>query len=114
MVEMFGIPHCDTIKKARSWLQQHGIDYQFHNYKSEGLDQDRLTAWVEQVGWQVLLNKRGTTWRKLDDARKEQLDAERAIGLMCENPSMVKRPVLIVDGHIEVGFSEQAYRELLA
>ncbi len=114
VVMMYGIPNCDTIKKARAWLDSHGIPWQFHDYKKEGVDAAQLSHWVEQLGWEALLNKRGTTWRKLADADKEGINRERAILLMCENPSMIKRPVLIVAETIEVGFSEQKYAGLFA
>jgi len=109
VVMMYGIPNCDTIKKARVWLDSHGVSWQFHNYKKDGVNKAQLEHWVEQVGWEALLNKRGTTWRKLPDAEKQEINRERAISLMCENPSMIKRPVLIIGETIEIGFSEQKY-----
>jgi len=112
VVTMYGIPNCDTIKKARLWLDSRAIPCQFHNYKKEGIDAEQLSHWVDQLAWEALLNKRGTSWRKLADVKKEGLNRERAIMLMCENPSMIKRPVLIVDETIEIGFSEQQYAEL--
>ncbi|MBL4775855.1 MAG: ArsC family reductase [Mariprofundus sp.] len=114
MMTMYGIPNCDSIKKARKWLGQQQITYQFHNYKKDGIQPAELVQWVDQVGWEVLLNKRGTTWRKLSEAQKAGLDADKAIVLMCEHSSMIKRPVLLYDRHIEVGFSEQRYAELFA
>ncbi len=112
MVKMYGIPNCDTIKKARLWLKTHDILYDFHNYKKEGIDAELLRAWCKPVAWEVLLNRSGLTWRKLADDQKVGVDQDKAIALMCENPSMIKRPVLVVDGHIEVGFSVQRYSEL--
>ena len=109
MVEMYGIANCDTIRKARRWLAGHGIDYLFHDYKKEGVDARQLARWVERVGWETLLNKRGTTWRKLPDADKMGVDRDKAIALMCAYPSMIKRPVLILDDQIVVGFSEPQY-----
>jgi len=114
MVEMYGIPNCDTIRKARRWLDDHDIAFVFHDYKKEGVDVVRLSDWVDQLGWEVLLNKRGTTWRKLPEADKQDIDRDRAIALMCENPSIIKRPVLMVGDVIEVGFSEQRYAGLFA
>jgi len=114
MVAMYGIPNCDTVKKARLWLTDHHMDYVFHNYKKEAPNGELLTGWVDVVGWEVLLNKRGTTWRKLSEADKEDIDCEKAVALMIHNPSMIKRPVLIVDQHIEVGFSPEAYAGLFA
>jgi len=114
MVEMYGIPNCDKIRKARRWLDGHDIAFVFHDYKKEGVDVVRLGIWVDQLGWEALLNKRGTTWRKLPEAGKQDIDRDRAIALMCENPSMIKRPVLMAGDVIEVGFSEHRYEELLA
>ena len=110
---MYGIPNCDTIKKARLWLAEHDVPYLFHNYKKEAPSTELLASWVDVVGWELLLNKRGTTWRKLAEEEKQDIDAGKAIALMSQNPSMIKRPVLIVDDHIEVGFSAQAYNGLL-
>jgi len=112
MVEMYGISNCDSIRKARKWLADHDIAYVFHNYKQEAPDVALLTGWIDQMGWEVLLNRRGTTWRKLADAEKEGVNRGKAILLMCENPSMIKRPVLIAYNKIEVGFSEQRYADL--
>lgn len=114
MVEMFGIPNCDTIKKARQWLEAQNIEYQFHDYKKEGVDAHLLEEWSEAVGWERLLNRRGTTWRKLSDEAKEGVDESEAIALMVEHPSMIKRPVLLVDGTINVGFSESVYQKLFS
>ncbi|MFC1545955.1 ArsC family reductase [Pseudomonadota bacterium] len=111
-VEMFGIANCDTIKKARKWLEAEGIDYQFHNYKKEGADPLLLKQWCQTEGWETLLNRRGTTWRKLPDEVKNGVDELLAINLMLESPSMIKRPVLIVDDVIEVGFSADRYTNL--
>ncbi|PCI45063.1 MAG: ArsC family reductase [Proteobacteria bacterium] len=111
-VHMYGIPNCDTIKKARKWLTEHAIDYVFHDYKKEGVDAALLQAWCAKVGWEVLLNKRGTTWRKLSDADKNALDASKAQALLIEHVSMIKRPVLLCGEHIEVGFSVAAYEVL--
>jgi len=113
-VDMYGIPNCDTIRKARKWLTDHGIVYEFHDYKKDGVDTQQLKSWVDQVGWEVLLNKRGATWRKLDDADKAGVNRDKSITLMSEYPSMIKRPVLIAGDNIEVGFSARRYRELLA
>jgi len=114
MITMYGIPNCDSIKKARKWLGAHNATYQFHNYKKDGIEALQLAQWIDQLGWEVLLNKRGTTWRKLSEAQKINLNADKAIALMCEHTSMIKRPVLVLDHHIEVGFSELRYAELFA
>jgi len=113
MVEMYGIPNCDTIRKARKWLAEHEIAYVFHDYKKESVDRRKLTAWIDELGWEALLNKRGTTWRKLDDADKADVDRDKAIALLCAHPSMIRRPILVLDGVIKVGFSVQGYNELL-
>jgi len=112
-ITMYGIKNCDTIKKARTWLEDHAIAYDFHDYKAVGIDQKTLRAWVDRLGWEVLLNRAGTTFRKLPDAAREGLDAAKAIGLMEAQPSMIKRPVLDVDGDPIVGFKAEAYQARL-
>lgn len=112
-VVMYGIPNCDTVKKAKTWLDDNGIAYQFHDYKKHGIDKDVLDAWVNELGWEVLLNTRGTTWRKLPEDKKTSIDAEKAIALMIESPSMIKRPVLDNGCKRVVGFSEGNYRSAL-
>jgi len=114
MLEMYGIPNCDTVRKARRWLDDHDIAFEFHNYKTAGVDATLLTGWVDHLGWEVLLNKRGTTWRKLTEADKQDIDRDKAIALMCEHPAMIKRPVLVRGDVIEVGFSVQRYEVLFA
>ena len=107
---MYGIPNCDTIKKARTWLGDRKIAYDFHDYKKAGIDTDRLNAWVGRLGWEVLLNRAGTTFRALPDADKQGLDAARAVALMQAQPSMIKRPVLeTADGKLLVGFKPGDY-----
>jgi Spx/MgsR family transcriptional regulator len=113
-IDMFGIPNCDTIKKARKWLQAEGIEYQFHDYKKEGADTSLLTRWCAAQGWEVLLNRRGTTWRKLSDSEKEGINESKAIELMVENPSMIKRPVLMFSDRVTVGFSPESYQALFS
>lgn len=93
-VTIYGIPNCDTVKKARAWLDQHGVEYVFHNYKKQGIDAKRLEKWSRSVGWEILLNRAGTTFRKLSDAEKADLNEKTAIALMVEQPSIIKRPVL--------------------
>lgn len=111
MITVYGIPNCDTIKKARQWLKKNGIDYEFHNYKKAGVPEDKLKLWVKTIGWEILLNRRGTTWRKLDDTTKENIDQASAIKVMIENPSSIKRPVLEIDDSLLVGFSEDTYKQ---
>ena len=109
MVTIHGIKACDTMKKARDSLAALGVDYRFHDYKTQGIDQATLQHWVEQVGWEVLLNRSGTTFRKLPEAAKANLDQTKAVALMRAQPSMIKRPVLDVDGKLIVGFKPETY-----
>lgn len=106
---IFGIKACDTMKKARTWLDEHGVAYDFHDYKAVGVERERLAGWARQVGWEVLLNRAGTTFRKLPDADKVGLDEAKAIDLMLAQPSMIKRPVLDIDGKLLVGFKPEQY-----
>jgi arsenate reductase len=108
-VTMYGIKNCDTIKKARLWLEAHGVAYDFHDYKTAGIDANRLRGWAKQVGWEVLLNRAGTTFRALPDTDKADLDEARAIALMVAQPSMIKRPVLENAGPLLVGFKPDIY-----
>ena len=112
-IQFYGIPNCDTVKKARRWLDAQGIDYAFHDYKKEGADAGRLAQWCDAVGWEALLNKRGTTFRKLPDADKEGIDRAKAIALMVEHPSMIKRPVVEHAGGLLVGFGEAEWSAAL-
>ena len=112
-ITMYGIKNCDTIKKARDWLGERGLAYDFHDYKAVGIDKARLEGWIDKLGWEVLLNRAGTTFKKLADADKSDIDAARAIALMQSQPSMIKRPVLDVDGDLLVGFKPEAYRQKL-
>jgi len=114
MIRLYGIKNCDTMKKARRWLDDAGVTYEFHDYKKSGIDTATLKNWCEQVGWEILLNRRGLTWRRLSDAQKQDVDEARAIALMAEYPSMIKRPVLEMDGRIEVGFLAEKYAQLFA
>ena len=112
---IYGIKACDTMKKARDWLAVHGVPSAFHDYKVQGIDAARLMAWSEDVGWEVLLNRAGTTFRSLPDDKKRDLDRDKAIGLMVEQPSMIKRPVLeLEDGRLLVGFRADAYASVLS
>lgn len=112
-VTIYGIRACDTMKKARDWLDAHGVAYAFHDYKSAGIDRARLEKWVGQVGWETLLNRAGTTFRKLPDDAKAGLDADKAIKLMLEQPTMIKRPVLDLGGKLVVGFKPDTYEKAL-
>jgi arsenate reductase len=106
---LYGIKACDTMKKARTWLEGHGVDYAFHDYKIQGIDRARLEGWAKAVGWETLLNRSGTTFRKLPDAARADLDEAKAIGLMLDQPSMIKRPVLEIEGGLLVGFKPEVY-----
>jgi arsenate reductase len=108
---LHGIKNCDTMKKARAWLDARGIAYAFHDYKVAGIDHATLAAWAAQVGWEALLNRAGTTFRKLPEAEREGLDEARAIALMLAHPSAIRRPVLTRDGTILVGFDPARYAE---
>ncbi|HEY0315517.1 MAG TPA: ArsC family reductase [Sphingomonas sp.] len=113
-VTIYGIKNCDTMKKARAWLDGHGVAYDFHDYKVSGIDRPHLDAWVAEHGWETVLNRGGTTFRKLPDADREGLDAGKAIELMLAQPSMIKRPVLDLGGHTLVGFKPAQYEEAFA
>lgn len=111
---LYGIKACDTMKKARTWLDEQGIDYAFHDYKSAGIDRASLEKWCNEHGWQTILNRAGTTFRKLDEAQKADLDQARAIDLMLAQPSMIKRPVLDLGDKTLVGFKADNYQAALA
>jgi len=106
---IYGIKACDTMKKARSWLDDHGVKYAFHDYKASGIDAESLARWSKKVGWEVLLNRSGTTFRKLPEAQKADLDERKALALMIAQPSMIKRPVLEMGARILVGFKPEIY-----
>lgn len=108
-ITMYGIKNCDTIKKARSWLDKHGVTYAFHDYKAAGIDKPSLDRWSKQVGWETLLNRAGTTFRKLPEVDKADLNERKAIALMLAQPSMIKRPVLDLGGRVLVGFKPETY-----
>lgn len=111
---LYGIPNCDTVKKARQWLEQHGVAYQFHDYKKAGIDAATLHRWADAVGWEALLNRAGTTFRKLDEADKTDIDRAKAIALMRAQPSLIKRPVAEGAGPLLVGFKPPVWAEHLA
>jgi arsenate reductase len=113
-VTIYGIKNCDTMKKARAWLDARGIAYAFHDYKSAGIDRARLDGWAKAVGWETLLNRAGTTFRALPESRKAGLDAGRAIALMLAQPAMIKRPVLTVGHRVLVGFKPEQYAAAFA
>lgn len=114
MLTIYGIPSCDTMKKARDWLDQNGVAYRFHDYKTAGIDRAQLTAWVGDHGWETVLNRAGTTFRKLAEADREGLDAAKAINLMLAQPSMIKRPVLDLGQTQLIGFKRDLYAKALS
>ena len=111
-VTVHGIKACDTMKKARAWLEARGVAYDFHDYKASGIDPKTLKAWANQVGWEALLNRSGTTFRRLPGADRQDIDEKKAVALMLAHPSMIKRPVLEKGGRLTVGFKPQTYAEL--
>ena len=114
MITLYGIPNCDTVKKARTWLEQAGLSYQFHDFKKCGLDKATVAAWLKHVQWEILVNKKGTTWRNLPDATKASvIDATSATALMLENTSVIKRPVLCTNNQVLVGFDADLYKKTL-
>ena len=112
-VTIYGIRNCDTMKKARAWLDGHGVAYGFHDYKAAGIERGRLEGWTRSVGWETLLNRAGTTFRKLPEEQKEEIAATKALALMLAQPSMIKRPVLEVGGRVIVGFDPATYQQAL-
>ena len=114
-ITIYGIKNCDTMKKARVWLDGHGVAVAFHDYKASGIDRASLERWVKEHGWETVLNRAGTTFRKLSDADKADLNADKAVALMLAQPSMIKRPVLdLGDGRTLVGFKPERYAEAFA
>ena len=111
---LYGIPNCDTMKKARVWLDQHGVAHVFHDYKKAGIDRASLERWVNEHGWETVLNRAGTTFRKLPDADRANLDADKAVALMLAQPSMIKRPVLDLGDRRIVGFKPEIYEAAFA
>ncbi|HSP01095.1 MAG TPA: ArsC family reductase [Thioalkalivibrio sp.] len=112
MVILYGIKNCDTVKKARKWLDEHGADYRFHDFRADGLEAKQLDAWIQAVGWETLLNRRGTTWRKLPEEVREGIDEQRAAALMLEQTTLIKRPVVEHGKQVLVGFDPDAYAKL--
>jgi arsenate reductase len=109
-ITIYGIKNCDTMKKARAWLDKHGVDHSFHDYKTAGIERERLQQWCKKVGWETLLNRAGTTFRKLPEKDKNGLDERKAVALMLAQPSMIKRPVLeLGGGKLLVGFAPELY-----
>jgi len=113
-ITMYGIPNCDTIKKAKKWLEAEGIDYQFHDYRKQGVDPAMVTTFCDALGWENVVNKRGTTYRQLPQEQKDSLDATSAIDLLVAHPAMIKRPILLVDGQYHLGFKADQYASVFS
>lgn len=112
-LHVYGIPNCDTVKKARRWLDERGVAYTFHDFKKEGVSRDRLVQWCEQLGWESVLNRKGTTWRQLPEADKASVDADKAIALMQQHTSVIKRPVVESRVGVTAGFDESRFEQIL-
>ncbi|MGB1090807.1 MAG: ArsC family reductase [Oceanobacter sp.] len=113
MICLYGIKNCDTMKKAFKWLEENGVDYQFHDYKKQGLTSELASAWLDELGWEALINKRGTTWRKLPEEQRDNMTTESALAVMLENPSIIKRPLLDTGSEKHLGFKAADYETLL-
>tara|TARA_R110002167_G_scaffold70821_5_gene199936 strand:+ start:1445 stop:1786 length:342 start_codon:yes stop_codon:yes gene_type:complete len=110
MITLYGISNCDTIKKARAWLSNNEIEYTFHDYRKQGLERDQLEAWADELGWESLLNRRGTTWRQLPESIRASVDRDQAISLMLDKPAMIKRPLLDLGQSRKLGFKDSDYQ----
>ncbi len=110
---LYGIKNCDTVKKARRWLEANGVAFQFHDVRDDGIDEQTIQFWLQSVNWETLLNKRSTTWRQVDQIQRDTINRENAIKLMLASPSIIKRPVLVKNNTILVGFNEDHYKSLL-
>jgi len=114
MTTIYGIKNCDTMKKAIKWLNDNGVEFEFHDFKKAGLEEKQLKSWVKQVGWELLVNRRGTTWRKLPEAERDGIDESKAIQLILNNLSLIKRPVLETNNGLYVGFKAEEYAQIFA
>jgi len=114
MITLYGIPNCDTVKKAREWLETHGVAYRFHDFRKDGLEEATLRRWCAELGWERLLNRSGTTWRRLPEGDRADLDEAKAIRLMLANPAVIKRPVLDLGHERHVGFKEPDYARIFS
>lgn len=112
-VTIYGIKNCDTMKKAMKWLDTAGVEYHFHDYRKEGVPGERLRHWCDQLGWETVINRRGTTWRKLDQSLRDTMDTEGAIEQALANPSLIKRPILETDNTLQAGFNQEDWQALL-
>ncbi|MFT2097106.1 ArsC family reductase [Marinomonas sp. 2405UD66-6] len=113
MIDIYGIKNCDTMKKAFRWLEEHKVEYRFHDYKKEALEAETAKAWIDKLGWESVINKRGTTWRKLDEETKSSMNNELAVETVINQPSMIKRPLIMANGEIHLGFNSDEYSQKL-
>ena len=107
---LYGISNCDTVKKAKNWLDSHNVDYQFHDFRKDGINKDIINGWLKTVGWDKILNKRSTSWRNLDASTQQAINATNVVDLLVENPTLIKRPVMDVNDIITVGFNSDTYQ----
>lgn len=114
MITLYGISNCDTVKKARTWLDQHNIDYQFHDFRKDGIDRGQVDNWIKAIGWETLINKRSTTWKNLDEKTKQAMSANTVVEIILEQPTLIKRPLLSSDNYCRVGFKAADYEALFA
>ena len=114
MAVVYGIKNCDTVKKACKWLDQHDIEFTFHDFRKDGLTKSKVQSWLKEIDWETLVNKRGTTWRKLNDTQKSQINKTSATKLMVEQPTLIKRPVLEIGTQVFVGFSPENYQSVFS
>ncbi len=112
VVTLYGIPNCDTVKKARHWLDQHGVDYRFHDFRADGLSADAVAGWIAALGWETLVNRRSTSWKQLDAALRESMDANSAQEAVLASPTLIKRPLLDTGSELHVGFKEAQYQDI--
>ncbi len=110
MTTLYGIKNCDTVKKARKWLQDNGIEYTFHDFREDGIDERQVKTWLDEIGASSLVNKRSTTWKQLTESEKEQALGDKAVGLICANPTLIKRPLLDTGKNRYVGFKPDNYQ----
>ena len=114
MITVYGIKNCDTVKKARKWLEQHGIDYSFHDFREDGIDRDAVAGWIEELGWETLVNRRSTSWKTLDEQVRKSMDAESALAAILAQPTLVKRPLLDTGAERHTGFSAANYEKIFS
>ena len=112
MITLYGIKNCDTVKKARKWLEDHAVDYQFHDFRSDGLEQDAVQGWLAELGWQNLVNKRSNSWKALDEQTRNDMDEQSALAAILEQPTLIKRPLLDTGHERFTGFSADSYQKI--